>query len=264
MRPASSASGTEPAIYPFLKPHFSPQELAAAATPDQRNELHATLAGLPPTGQGRRLADRAWIRTALMLDNELAVCPARAEVRARSVSAGDRRRQPVPDRPVAGVVPRGSRSTRGIRRWGGVLTKYLLPVVTELERQVESECVGVGGLWLAAAAADRRREEGADGLAARLLARSVSDPPGRRSCGCRSSTCRAAEATALANYFAAVDNAEYPVCLFRAAATVAAGGAGGGVCEAGASGPASQRPAGAGVGRQRPTRRRTCSGWTMR
>src|SRR5690606_9180356 len=34
-------------IFPFLKTHFGSKELQAAATPDRRNQLHATLQGLP-------------------------------------------------------------------------------------------------------------------------------------------------------------------------------------------------------------------------
>ena len=93
--------------------------------------------------------------------------------------------------------------------WGGVLTKYLLPVVTELERKSNPNASGSEAYgWLPPPLTNEGEKVQTAWLHDFLL-----DPyPIRPATFLRMPrfNMSSSEATALANYFAAVDNAEFP------------------------------------------------------
>jgi hypothetical protein len=93
--------------------------------------------------------------------------------------------------------------------WGGVLTKYLLPVVTSLERQANPNASGAEAYgWLPPPLIHEGNKVQTAWLHDFLL-----DPyPIRPAVFLRMPkfNMSSSEATALANYFAAVDNAEFP------------------------------------------------------
>ena len=113
--PGEIGERPEPPVYPFLKPHFSPQEMAAAAKPDKRNELHATSSGLPPTEKDDGLP----IVTdpdGSKLDNGSPYPQRELKFGLELYAAGDRRWQLLSNGPAAGVCLGERRSMPAIRR----------------------------------------------------------------------------------------------------------------------------------------------------
>jgi cytochrome c551/c552 len=205
--PGEFGERPEPAMYPFLKTHFSPTELAAAAKPDRRNELRSTLAGLPP-------ADRT-DGYPVVQDIEGGVLDNDSPYAQRELKLGLDLYQPAivdggpyltGQQPV--FAPLGQIDSR-YPAWGGVLTKYLLPVVTKLERQVNANASGSEAYgWLPPPLINEGHKVQTAWLHDFLL-----DPyPIRPSVFLRMPkfNMSSGEATVLANYFAAVDNAEFP------------------------------------------------------
>ena len=90
-----------------------------------------------------------------------------------------------------------------------MLTKYLLPVVTELERKSNPNASGSEAYgWLPPPLINEGKKVQTAWLHDFLWIPTRSARP--YSCGCRKFNMSSSEATALANYFAAVDNAEFP------------------------------------------------------
>src|SRR5438876_1151822 len=122
-------------MYPFLRTHFSPQELAGATTPDKRNELHATLIGLMPADKAD---DYPVVQDTdgVALDNSADSTYAQRELKylldLYQPTVVDGSPYVMGQAPVA--VPIGQIDAR-YPTWGGVLTKYLLPEVTKIEKQ---------------------------------------------------------------------------------------------------------------------------------
>jgi cytochrome c551/c552 len=205
--PGEFGERAEPAMYEFLKPHFSPQELAVAAQPDRRNELHATLAGLPPTDKPDGLP--------LVVDTDGLQLDSESPYSQRELKFSIDLYQPAiidgssyltGQSPVQ--VPSGRLDAR-YPTWGGTLTKYLLPEVTRLERQVNPNASGSEAYgWVPPPLIGEGRKVQTAWLHDFLL-----DPyPIRPAVFLRMPkfNMSSAEATALANYFAAADNSEFP------------------------------------------------------
>ena len=90
-----------------------------------------------------------------------------------------------------------------------MLTKYLLPEVTKLERQVNPNASGSEAYgWLPPPLIGEGDKVQTAGCTTSCSIRIRFGRP--CSCGCPSSTCRATKRPTLVNYFAAVDNADYP------------------------------------------------------
>jgi hypothetical protein len=119
----------EAKVFPYLRPHFSPAELAAAAEPDFANRLHATLTGLPTL-------DKNDGKPMLFDPDGLALEPDAEYTRAELRSAIDLWQPTILDgspyltgqSPV--TVAAGNLGER--HPVSGALTRYLLPVVTRI------------------------------------------------------------------------------------------------------------------------------------
>lgn len=205
--PGEIGQRAEPAIYPFLKPHFGPQQVAAASVPDKRNELHATLVGLPPADK----ADGYPVVTdtdGLALDGESPY--ARSELKylidLMVPTIVDASVYVTGQSPV--TVPAARLDAR-YPTWGGVLTKYLLPEVTRLERQANPNASGAEAYgWLPPPLTNEGSKVQTAWLHDFLL-----DPYAIRPAvflRMPKFNMSSAEATALANYFAAADNSDFP------------------------------------------------------
>jgi len=205
--PGEFGERPEPAVYPYLKPHFSPQEIAASTKADKRNELHATLEGLPPTEKNDGYP--------LVFDQDNSLLDSSSDYADRELKLAIELYNPtiVDGSPyltgqLPVIVPKGQIDAR-YPTTGGMLTKYLLPVVTRLERQVNPNASGSEAYgWLPPPLTNEGQKVQTPWLHDFLLepyeirpATFLRMPKFNMS---------SAEATALADYFAAVDNAEYP------------------------------------------------------
>jgi hypothetical protein len=205
--PGDFGQRAEPPLYPFLKTHFSAQQLAAAAVPDQRNELHAALTGLLPT-------DKADGYPIVLDPDNLTLDPSSPYSRSELKYALDLMAPTIVDGSPyftgqAPVTVPAARIDARYPTWGGVLSKYLLPVVTGLERRVNPNASGAEAYgWLPPPLAGEGNKVQTAWLHDFLL-----DPhPIRPAVFLRMPkfNMSSGEATALANYFAAADSAEYP------------------------------------------------------
>jgi hypothetical protein len=197
----------EPAVYPYLKVHFSPKELEAASRPDRRNELHATLKGLPPGDKNDGLP--------LVFDLEGGTVDSSADYAPRELKLAIDLFEPtiVDGSPYyTGQSPVAVALTQLDRRYpshGGALTKYLLPEVTRLERQANPNASGAEAYgWLPPPLIGEGKKVQTGWLHDFLL-----EPyPIRPAVFLRMPrfNMSSEEATKLANYFAAVDGVSYP------------------------------------------------------
>jgi hypothetical protein len=205
--PGEMGERPESPVYPYLKPHFSPQELANQAKPDKRNELHSTLIGLPPTRKEDGLPVVTDLDGSLLDDS--------SPYAARELKLGLELLKPaiVDGTPYLtgqnAVFASQQQLEARYPTWGGVLTKYLLPVVTELERKANPNASGSEAYgWLPPPLHNEGEKVQTGWLHDFLL-----DPyPIRPATFLRMPrfNMSSGEATALANYFAAVSNAEFP------------------------------------------------------
>jgi hypothetical protein len=196
-----------PAVYPFLLKHFSPKALEAAATPDRRNELHSSLTGLLPLDKPDGLP--------LIFDPDGIPLGTEDKYSASELKFGFDLTQPtiVDGSPYfTGQAPVSVAAAQlGTRypTWGGVLTKYLLPVVTKLERQSNPNASGSEAYgWLPPPLMGEGNKVQTAWLHDFLL-----EPYAIRPAvflRMPKFNMSSEEATVLANYFAAVDNAEFP------------------------------------------------------
>lgn len=197
----------EPPVYPFLNKHFSPQEIANASKADRRGELHATLFGLPPTEKDDGLP--------VVTDLDGSKLDNGSPYAERELRFGLDLYQPavVDGSPYQTgqqpVFASGAQIDARYPTWGGALTKYLTPVVTELERKSNANASGSEAYgWLPPPLVGEGTKVQTAWLHDFLL-----DPyPIRPAVFLRMPkfNMSSAEATALANYFAAVDSAEFP------------------------------------------------------
>ncbi len=205
--PGEMGERPEPPAYPFLNKHFSAQELANATKTDKRGDLHATLFGLPPTEKDDGLP--------VVTDLDGSKLDSGSPYAERELKFGLDLYQPAI---VDGsayqtgqqpVFASGPQIEARYPTWGGALTKYLMPVVTEIERKSNANASGSEAYgWLPPPLAGEGDKVQTAWLHDFLLEPYAIRPSVflRMPKFNMSST----EATALANYFAAVDNAEFP------------------------------------------------------
>ena len=205
--PGDFGERSSPAVYDFLKSHFGTQELAAAAQPDRRNELHATLTGLPPSDKPDGLPQVVDI-DGLQLDGESPYAQRELKYLLDLYQPTILDGSPY----ITGQSPVQVSAAQLDARyptWGGTLTKYLLPVVTRLERQANPNASGSEAYgWLPPPLMGEGRKVQTAWLHDFLLEPYAIRPA--TFLRMPKFNMSSDEATALANYFAAVDNAEFP------------------------------------------------------
>ncbi len=194
--------------YPFLLPHYSPPELAAQATPDNRNELRSTVSGMPAFAKadGQPIVIDESDGTAV--ENGSPYDPSAVKY------ALDLYKPTLVD---GGSYITGQNAVMVARRTldekvpatGGVLARYLIPRVTKVEQQTNPNASGAEAFgWVPPPLVGEGTKVQPGWLHDFLL-----DPyPIRPAAFLRmpkfNMTSR--EATDLVNYFAAHDNAKYP------------------------------------------------------
>lgn len=199
------------ATFPFLLPHRSPAALAAQATPDHRNELHSILKGMPASAapDGKPIVIDDSDGTALEDDSPYdpqAVKYALDLFQPTVVDGGayitGQNALMVADRSIDGRYP----------ATGGVLARYLVPRVTQFEKQSNPNASGAEAwAWVPPPLTHEGSKVQPNWLHDFLL-----EPyPIRPAVFLRMPkfNMTSGEATALVNYFAAHDNAKYPYQL---------------------------------------------------
>ncbi|MDX1945145.1 MAG: hypothetical protein SFU86_07045 [Pirellulaceae bacterium] len=205
--PGEFGPQAEAKILPFMRPQISPQALAAQAIPDHRNLLHSSAHGMPNLKKEDGLPV---IKDADGLDLEDDANYRPSEIR----QAVDLFQPTIFDGNLylTGQSPVSAGANQLDARyptWGGVLTRYLTREVTRLERQVNSNASGAEALgWLPPPLIGEGHKVQSAWLHDFLLepytirpATFLRMPKFNMTSG---------EATALVNYFSAVDNAEFP------------------------------------------------------
>lgn len=198
---------TESKMYPFLRAHFGSKELEAQAKPDSRNLLTSKIKGLPPMAKADGLPIVQDLE-GFDLTNEDEFNPSSiahsldlyqpAIIDGTTYQTGGSSIQ-IPISRVESSYPAN----------GGSLTRYLLPVVTALEQEVNPAASGSEALgWLP----PPLMGEGSKVQTAWLHDFLLEPYPIRPAAYLRMPKFNMsdAEATALVNYFAARDNAAYP------------------------------------------------------
>lgn len=196
-----------PVDFPFLLPHISPKEIEAASKPDRRNELHATLSGLLPLDKPDGLP--------LVFDGDGVQLIGDEKYAPSELKFGFDLFQPaILDGSVnfTGQSPLRLTSANIDLRyptWGGSLTRYLLPVATQLERQANPNASGSEAYgWLPPPLIGEGRKVQTAWLHDFLLEPHTIRPA--TFLRMPKFNMSSDEATILANYFAAVDNVEFP------------------------------------------------------
>ncbi|MCE9525888.1 MAG: hypothetical protein K8R36_07520, partial [Planctomycetales bacterium] len=193
--------------YPYLLPHYSPAELAAQGKADIRDELHSVVSGMPtnsPDGKPRVIDESD--------DNELqngesydptAVKYALDLYRPTLIGGGayvtGQNPIMVPNRTIDERYP----------ATGGVLARYLVPRVTQYEKQFNPNASGAEAAGWVPPPLVREGEK----VQPNWLHDFLLDPyPIRPAVFLRMPkfNMTSAEAADLVNYFAAHDNAKYP------------------------------------------------------
>jgi cbb3-type cytochrome oxidase cytochrome c subunit len=193
--------------YPFLLPHFNPTELAAQGKPDGRDELHSIISGMPtysPDGRPRVIdeSDDNEVQNGDPYDPE-AVKYALDLYRPALIGGGvyitGQNPVTIPNRNIDERYP----------ATGGVLARYLIPRVTQYEKQFNPNASGSEAFgWVPPPLV----REG-DKVQPNWLHDFLLEPyPIRPAAFLRMPkfNMTSAEATDLVNYFAAHDNARYP------------------------------------------------------
>jgi cytochrome c2 len=194
--------------FPYLLPHFSPDELKKAAEPDSANKLRAELRVLPSLNSQDGLPVLLDESDGTEVDNALDYPPAGVKyfmdlyqptlLDGQPYLTGQKAIQVS----VRDVVTRYPTS-------GGLLTRYLLPRVTALEKEANPQAKGSEAWgWLPPPLVGEGRKVQSQWLHDFLL-----EPyPIRPAVFLRMPKFNMSsdEAAALVNYFSAVDNADYP------------------------------------------------------
>ncbi len=201
-------------VYPFLMPHFSPADLAKSGTPDASNQLHAVLAGIP------KLSKDTGLPEIVNEEGDVLNADDRYDPKKTRVSV-----EVVKPTTLAGggflpglssVSVAGNTVTNAYTGHGGMLTRYLQPRVTKLAQDPDNVfapgTAGASGVesygWLPPPLYGEGNKVQSNWLYEFLL-----EPyPIRPAVFLRMPKFNMSrdEATKLVNYFAAVDNANYP------------------------------------------------------
>jgi len=194
--------------YPFLLPHYNPTELANQGTLDNRNQLHSTVSGMPANAaaDGKPIVIDESDGTAL--DNESPYDPAAVKFavdlyRPALIDGG-------PYITGQNAVMIANRSTEDrFPATGGVLARYLIPRVTQYEKQSNPNASGAEAFgWVPPPLVREGSKVQPNWLHDFLL-----DPyPIRPAVFLRMPrfNMTSGEATDLVNYFAARDSVKYP------------------------------------------------------
>ncbi|QDU31628.1 Cytochrome c [Anatilimnocola aggregata] len=194
-------------VFPFLQAHFSPAELSKQATPDASNRLHSTLLGFPALTKGQGLPELVDLEDGELVpedrynpkDTKLSV-----EIIAPTIVDGF----PYLPGQAKMSIP-GSTVTSAYTDNGGMLTRYLLPRVTQIEQQSNPNASGSEAYgWLPPPLFGEGSKVQNNWLYEFLL----QPYPIRPAVFLRMPKFNLSsdEATKLVNYFAAIDNANYP------------------------------------------------------
>lgn len=194
-------------VFPFLLPKVSPKDLASQGTPDHRNLLHSHLIGLPKLSKADGFPDVADVDGVGLIDDEqYSPSEVRLSVDLFQNTIIDGHSYITGQNSIGTTV---DRLTDRRPTWGGVLTKYLLPEVTALEKQSNPNASGSEAYgWLPPPLIGQ-----GDKVQPGWLHDFLLEPyPIRPAVFLRMPkfNMSSSEATALASYFAAVDNADYP------------------------------------------------------
>lgn len=194
-------------VYPFLQSHVSPAALAKASVPDASNRLHSTLHGIPALTKGQGLPELVDLEDG-ELSPEERYDPKNTKLSVEIVNSA------VVDGHVylpgqAKMSIPGSTVSNAYTGHGGMLTRYLLPRVTKIEQQVNPNASGGEAYgWLPPPLFGEGSKVQSNWLYEFLL-----EPyPIRPAVFLRMPKFNMSrdESTKLVNYFAAVDNANYP------------------------------------------------------
>ena len=196
-----------PAIFPFLFPRHTPAELQAQGTPDYRNQLHSLLTGLPTLSKGDALPVVTDADGLALDDSEpYSQDELRLSMDLYGPTIIDGSTYMSGQAPI--TTPTTSIDARR-PTWGGALTKYLLPVVTQLEKQANPNASGSESLgWVPPPLMGEGTKVQPAWLHDFLLEPYAIRPATFLRMPKFNMTSK--EATDLVNYFAAVDNADYP------------------------------------------------------
>ena len=201
-------------IYPFLNPHFSPADLKKSATPDASNLLHANISGIP------RLSKDNGLPEMVNIENDPLTPADRYDPKMTKVSVDVVRPTTLAGGgflPGLSSVPiAGNTVTNAYTGHGGTLTRYLLPRVTKMAQDPDNVfapgVAAASGIeaygWLPPPLFGEGEKVQSNWLFEFLL-----EPyPIRPAVFLRMPKFNMSrdEATKLVNYFAAVDNANYP------------------------------------------------------
>ena len=205
-KPESLGEAQEVADYPFLSPHFSPQEVEKSLVTDRQGRRHATLVGMPvlngKTGRPQRVDeegtpveddDEEATGSAVMLWQDALVDGEPRQVGGPNVS--------VPDDAI--------RAGRHYPAQGGDLARLLFPVVIADEAQVNPNVKADDAWgWLPPPLVGEGKKVQSGWLHKFLLNPHTIRPPAVLRMP--KFNFKSTEAAALVNYFAAVDGADYP------------------------------------------------------
>ncbi|MFM7108176.1 MAG: hypothetical protein ACKOZU_06190, partial [Planctomycetaceae bacterium] len=206
-RPESLGAAPAIADYPFLTPHFSPQDVAKSLVTDRQGRRRAELVGMP-------VLDAATGKPQLVDEDGVPIEPGDPEaVPHRPITLWRDTLVDGEPRQVGGpnvVVPEDAiRAGRHYPAWGGDLARQLFPVVIADEKQVNPNVKADDAWgWLPPPLVGEGRKVQSAWLHAFLLNPHPIRPPAvlRMPRFNLSST----QAGSLVDYFAVVDNAEYP------------------------------------------------------
>ena len=206
-QPESLGAGQEVADYPFLSPHFTPQDVAKSLITDRQGRRHATLVGMPmldPETGRPQLVDEDGVP---IEEGDTEALPHRPVMLWHDALVDGE------PRPVGGpnvMVPEDAiRAGRHYPAEGGDLARLLFPVVIADEKQINPNVKPDDAWgWLPPPLVGEGKKVQSGWLHKFLLNPHTIRPPAVLRMP--KFNFKSTEAAALVNYFAAVDGADYP------------------------------------------------------
>jgi hypothetical protein len=206
-QPESLGTAQEVADYPFLAPHFTPQEVGKSLLTDRQGRRHATLVGMPvldPETGRPQLVDEDGVP---IEEGDTEALPHRPVMLWHDALVDGE------PRPVGGpnvMVPEDAiRAGRHYPAEGGDLARLLFPVVIADEKQINPNVKPDDAWgWLPPPLVGEGKKVQSGWLHKFLLNPHTIRPPAVMRMP--KFNFKSTEAAALVNYFAAVDGADYP------------------------------------------------------
>jgi cytochrome c2 len=206
-QPESLGAAQEVADYPFLSPHFTPQEVGKSLITDRQGRRHATLVGMPvldPETGRPQLVDEDGVP---IEEGDTEALPHRPVMLWHDALVDGE------PRPVGGpsvMVPEDAiRAGRHYPAEGGDLARLLFPVVIADEKQINPNVKPDDAWgWLPPPLVGEGKKVQSGWLHKFLLNPHTIRPPAVMRMP--KFNFKSTEAAALVNYFAAVDGADYP------------------------------------------------------